>query len=431
MSALAKLMILKGYSVSGSDLRYSAELEELGEWGATVLPGSHPEAVAEADLVVYSGAVPSDDPELKEAVRLGKKRIRRDFLLREIAARYPKVISVGGTHGKTTVTAMLASVFREAGELYTAHIGGHTFDSGNLSYRGDSVFITEACEYKRSFLSLNSDVAVVTAVEPDHPDTYRNEKELFEAFAAFSSNLKPGGTAVINADTEFYRMRETAYKEVFTYALESNADLKGVDLRMLKNGCYGFRIRQSGRPDIDIALSVPGKHNVYNALAAAGAARIEGVADKYICQGLKRFIGVRGRFEYVKPCGGAKLYADYAHHPTEIRAAIHTALGMEHKRVIAVFQPHTFSRTEMLLKEFTYCFCDADAVFVFKEYSAREKGGGKSALDLYCELAKTGGECYYYEDSMKLAAALAAYLRPGDMVLLLGAGDVAKVAELL
>lgn len=431
MSALAKLMVLKGYSVSGSDIRYSAELEELGEWGAEIHLGSEPEAVKSADLVVFSGAIPATDPELLQAIASDKKRIRRDFLLREVSSDYDRVVAVAGTHGKTTVTAMLSSIFKEAGELYTAHIGGETFDAGNLSYRGDSCFITEACEYRRSFLALNPDIAVITEVEPDHPDTYRDERELFEAFEAFSSLVKEGGTVIINADAKFYRMRQTAYKKVFTYALESNADLRAVDMRILENGCYGFRIRQSGKPNSDITLSVPGRHNVYNALAAAAAARCYGIPDKYVSSGLKRFMGVHGRFEYLKPFRGAKLYADYAHHPTEIKAAIRTALGLRPKRLVVVFQPHTLSRTEMLMKEFTYSFCDADAVFFFKEYAARESRGGKTALELYEKVAALGGECYYYSDMMKLACALADYLKPGDLALLTGAGDVKKVSELL
>ncbi len=431
MSALAKLMILKGHSVSGSDIRYSTELEELNEWGAEVYLGSHPEAVEKADLVVFTGAIPANDPELRAAVAGNKPRIRRDYMLRETASGFEKVIAVAGTHGKTTVTAMLSSVFREAGELYTAHIGGHTFDAGNLSYRGDGCFITEACEYKRSFLALAPDIAVITNVESDHPDTYRNIRELYEAFESFSSNIKPGGVALINADSEFYRMREMAYKKVKTYAVENTADLRGVDLRILKNGCYGFRMRESGRPDVDIELKVPGLYNVYNAIGAAQAAREAGISDEHIRTGLKKFIGVQGRFEYLKMFAGADIYADYAHHPTEIRASIKTALTLKHTRIIVVFQPHTLSRTEALAKEFTYAFCDADAVFIFKEYAARRESGGMTAFGLFENISKLGGECYYYSQLLELTSALQSYLRPGDLVILMGAGDVKKAAELL
>ena len=431
MSALAKLMILKGHTVTGSDRNFSKTVEELAEWGVTCATGSCPEAVDKADLVVFNAAVPSDDPELCRAIETGKKRISRAALLSEIAERYPYTVSVAGTHGKTTVTGMLASIFETQGEMFTAHIGGELPGFGNLVYRGDNLFLTEACEYKRSFLTLRSDIAVILNVEFDHPDCYSDKYDAFESFEYFSNDLKPGGTALINADSEFYRMRKCAYKKTLTFSVNSPSDFRAVDIAVRKNGCFGFRIQRSGYPNIDIELSVPGKHNIYNALAASAAALIYGVSPETVRRGIKRFTGVKGRFEFLMPYAGAKLYADYAHHPTEIRAALQTALGLSPKRLIAVFQPHTFSRTAALAKEFVYSFCDADAVFVFKEYAARESGGGMTAFQLYEEIRKVHENCYYYGDLISLGDALKKYLTPGDTVLLLGAGNVKRIAEIL
>ncbi|HIU60612.1 MAG TPA: UDP-N-acetylmuramate--L-alanine ligase [Candidatus Stercoripulliclostridium merdigallinarum] len=431
MSALAKLTILKGHTVTGSDLSYSKRVEELNEWGVTAVTGSDPSAVDSADLVVFNAAVPADDPELSRAIELNKRRISRAAFLGEIAAKYPYTVSVAGTHGKTTVTGMLASIFDCYGEAFTAHIGGELPGFGNLVYRGDNLFLTEACEYRRSFLRLNSDIAIVLNVEFDHPDCYRNLSEVYEAFENFTSDLKPGGTALINADSEFYRMRKCAYKNALGFSVTAESDFRAVDISLQKNGCFGFRIKRSGYPNIDIELSVPGYHNVYNALAAAAAALIYKVLPQDIYRGLKRFTGIKGRFEYLMSFGGARIYADYAHHPTEIRAALQTALSLHPKRLIAVFQPHTYTRTAALADKFIYSFCDADAVFVFKEFAARETGGGMTAFELYNEMRNVRDGCFYYGDLLSLGDGLKKFVAPGDVVMLIGAGDVKRLADIL
>ena len=432
MSALAKLTILKGYAVTGSDKRYSAEAESLTEWGAYVYVGSNEEIIKNADLVVYSQAIPSDDAELEACRKYGVKTIRRDYFLAEVAALYDAVVAVAGTHGKTTVTAMLAKIFKESGELFTAHVGGNTFDAGNLVYKGDKYFITEACEYKRSFLALRPDVAVVLNVEADHPDTYRSKDELFAAFASFIMNVNDGGVAVVNADTEFYRMNKCTYKDMHTFSVDSPSDCRAVNIRLLSNGRYGFSILHKGYPTSDISLKVAGRHNVRNALAAYLAATACGIRRDAVIRGIESFGGVAGRYEFKGFCSGAAVYADYAHHPTEVRAAVSTALlSAGGKRVITVFQPHTLSRTEALFDGFLNAFCDSDAVFVFKEYKARETSGGKTAYELYEGLKARRDEVFYFDDVITLANAVSEYCAPGDVLLVLGAGDISAFPSLI
>lgn len=431
MSALAKLMILKGYVVTGSDKRYSAEAESLAAWGAYVYVGSDEEIIKNTDLVVYSQAIPSDDAELEFCRRHNVKTVRRDYFLAEVAARYDTVVAVAGTHGKTTATAMLARIFKESGELFTAHVGGNTFDAGNLICKGDKFFVTEACEYKRSFLALRPDVAVILNVEADHPDTYRSKDELFAAFASYVMNVRDGGVAVVNADTEFYRMNKCTYKDMYTFSVDSPSDCRAVNIRLLTNGRYGFSIFHKGYPDSDISLKVAGRHNIYNALAAYLAATACGIEREAVIRGLESFGGVGGRYEFKGICSGAEVYVDYAHHPTEIRAAISTALlTARGGRVITVFQPHTLSRTEALFDGFLNAFCDSDAVFVFKEYKARETSGGKTAYELY-EALRARHEAYYFDDTIALANAVSAYCRKGDVLLILGAGDISSLASLI
>ena len=432
MSALAKLTILRGCAVTGSDRRYSAEAESLTEWGAYVYVGSNEEIIKLADLVVYSQAIPACDPELEACRKYNVKTIRRDYFLAKIAAGYDAVVAVAGTHGKTTVTAMLARIFREAGELFTAHVGGNTFDAGNLIYKGDKYFVTEACEYKRSFLALRPDVAVVLNVEADHPDTYRDKEELFAAFASFIMNVRDGGVAVVNADTEFYRMNKCTYKDMYTFSVDTPSDCRAVNIRLLSNGRYGFSILHKGYPNSDVSLKIAGKHNVSNALAAYLAATACGIDRDAVIRGLESFGGVSGRYEFKGFCAGAEVYVDYAHHPTEVRAAIATALtGAAGGRVITVFQPHTLSRTEALFEGFRSAFGDSDAVCVFKEYKAREPSGGKTAYELYEGLKERRDEVYYFDDVIALANAVIGYCAPGDVLLVLGAGDISSLSSLI
>ncbi|MBO5776476.1 MAG: UDP-N-acetylmuramate--L-alanine ligase [Clostridia bacterium] len=432
MSALAKLMIIKGYKVSGSDKYYGREMENLTEWGAKVYLGASEEEVKNSTLVVYNQAICSQDEELKFALKHNIPVIRRDLFLKEISTYYDKVIAVAGTHGKTTVTAMLSSIFDRANALFTSHIGGH-YEKGNLVYKGDEYFITEACEYKRSFLSLTPTTAVVLNVEEDHPDTYKNYEELEHAFLSFIGNVKDDGLAIVNADDRFYKQHSNHYKRMLTYAIESNADCKAINIINLNNGCYGFRTRILGYPDCDIMLSIAGYHNIYNALCAFCIAVVNGIAPKVACEALSAFNGVKGRFEYKGVMNGCKVYLDYAHHPTEIKASIATALKLKPKgKLKVVFQPHTLSRTEALFKEFKYSFCDVDELYFLKEYLAREATGGKTAYDLYQAVKEERSKnVYYFGTQLELCKALVNSLNEGDILLVLGAGDVSSITQLL
>ena len=432
MSALAKLLLLKGYKVSGSDKVYRREMEELAEWGAKIYVGASENVVKNSHLVVYNQAIGRDDEEFNTALKHSIPVIRRDLFLKEVSSSYDKVIAVSGTHGKTTVTAMLSAIFERSNSLFTAHIGGHG-EKGNLVYKGDEFFITEACEYKRSFLTLNPDTALILNVESDHPDTYKDYLELEHAFISFIGGVKQNGMVIINADDEFYKRNKNHYKRMLTYAIDNTADCKAINIINLNNGCYGFRIRIKGYPDSDIMLSVPGYHNVYNAMAAYLTALTNGIAPKVICEALNSFSGVKGRFEYKGIINGGRVYVDYAHHPTEIRSAIFTALNLKPKgKLKVVFQPHTLSRTEALFSDFIYSFCDADEVYLLKEYVAREAGGGKTAYDLYCAVKERNPKnTYYFKNQLELCNVLCRRIEDGDVVLILGAGDVSLVAELM
>ncbi|MDD3947552.1 MAG: UDP-N-acetylmuramate--L-alanine ligase [Clostridia bacterium] len=433
MSALAKLMLLQGKKVTGSDLVYSKEMESLIEWGMDVWVGHDPQKIADRELIVYSAAVPEDDPELVYARENGIPAVVRHHFLGELAKDFNKVIAVSGTHGKTTTTGMLACIFEFAEQTFTAHLGGNIQGRGNLISKGYDYFITEACEYKKSMLSLDADIAIVLNVESDHPDTYGNEEELYEAFEKFIAKaVVAKGKAVINRDCHYYRMLKNTYENLLTYGIGETADVKAENINEYKNGYYEFLITFKREPIIQIKLSIPGHHNVYNALAAYSTAMLCGLKDQQIKKGIENFGGIERRFEIKGTVNKASVIIDYAHHPTEIKAAIATAKSLRPRRILTVFQPHTYSRTKQLYKDFLKCFEGSNKLYIFKEYSAREtQDMGLTANELYKGLRATRGQCQYFNDIITLARAVSAEANEGDIILVLGAGDVALLGDLL
>lgn len=430
MSALAKLMLIWGHKVSGSDLNYGSVAVELVEWGADVYLGANLQKIREADLIVYSASIKENDTELSAARSYGKKIIGREHFLKEVSLEYAKLVAVGGTHGKTTVTSMLSEIFFEAELSYTAHIGGYS-PRGNLVYRGKDIFLSEACEYNRSFLSLSPDVSVILNAEFDHPDTYKNLGEVYKAFESFGASTRRGGTIVVNADSPVFSIIKCSYKHICTYSLESTATFTATNIIDYANGYYGFQILEKNYPKVDIKLKIPGLYNVQNALAAYATAVTVGVDRSIARRGIENFTGVRGRMELMGNVLGAKVYRDYAHHPTEIASAVATAKRLAGKGELkVVFQPHTMLRTASLMGEFVVALSGESEVYILKEYAARVEQGGCTAYELYSELKKES-KCYYYNTAIELYSALANSLSAGDTVLILGAGDVAESYTLL
>lgn len=433
MSALAKLMILWGKEVSGSDLVYSDELSTLNQWGAEIWAGHDPIKACKAELVVYNSAIPDDDPELKAAREANIPCVVRHHFLQEVSRDYDTVIAVSGTHGKTTTTGLIASIFRRAREAFTAHIGGNLNDGGNLIFRGYNYFITEACEYKKSLLSLTPDVAVILNVESDHPDTYLDLQSLYDTFDIFINSVKQGGAAVVCGETEYYHQKKCSSEHIISYGLEGDFTYTISDIEEYKSGYYRFTLHKKGGGSSVISLLIPGYHNIYNAAAAYAAASFFNLKEEDIIAGIEEFTGVKRRFETKGKLNGGKIVIDYAHHPSEIKAAIRTALSMKPQRVVTVFQPHTFSRTQQLYNDFVTAFKGSSELCIFKEYPARETArDGRSAFDLYNGI-KAAEEIpvYYYNNIISLAEKLQGTVKKGDILLILGAGDIPMLAEIL
>lgn len=417
MSALALCLKKMGFCVSGSDTAAGAAAAKLEKAGISVYPGHDASRVAGKDAVVYSSAIKEDDPELREARRLGIPAVPRAELLSLVAGCFEKSVGVAGCHGKTTATAMCAHVLQACSGSCTAHIGGEDFGYGNFHDGGDRYFVTEACEYRANFLLLRPDVAVVLNTDADHLECYGSEAALAEAYDRFAGNA---GAAVVCGDDPIAGRVRAA----LTFGLSSSCDVGAERLRAC-GGKYSFHLRIGGKLSDRIALNVYGKHNVFNALAAAAVAEYFGYPPAFTAEGLRAFRGIRRRFEHIGTFNGADVIADYAHHPREIAAALATAREICGGRLFVIFQPHTYSRTRLLFGDFLSVLSGVPDLVIYKTFAAREYFDAEgSALTLAEHLPNS----LYAETTRELAIYLECSVRAGDTVLFLGAGDIYTVA---
>ncbi len=415
MSALAMLLGGLGVRVRGSDAAEGRFTKLLRERGIPVHIGEE-EEISE-DTVVYTGAVDLSHPQLARAAKAGKRLIARSELLGSVAKEYSHVLSVAGCHGKTTSSCMLAHIFRTCGAPFTCHIGGEDYELGNFFSTGKEYFITEACEFKRSFLALHSEIAVILNCDLDHTDCYRDEEDLLAAYRTFAGQAKE---VVVNADDVHAR----------TIPHTLSFGLYGGDIRaerLAEDGeRYAFTVTEGGTPVVRIALNAVGKVHIYNALAAFAAARLAGRTGEEIKCGLEAFRGVRRRFEYIGTLGGVPVVCDYAHHPKEIAATLSTAEKLCRGTVHVVFQPHTYTRTRDLLGEFSEVLKRAESPIVYATYSARESfdPAGSAAM-----LASRIPEARYCQTPRQLKKRMLEGLKGGDLILVLGAGDIYDIAK--
>lgn len=432
MSALAKLMLSLGKKVSGSDASYSPAIVELSECGIDAYIGSSPPKLEGVQLVVYSSAIPKSDPELAYALALNIPCVERYLFLGEVARYYNKTIAVAGTHGKTTATAMIAHLLRCAGTSFTAHIGGYALDGiGNLYVAGREYFLTEACEYKKSLLGLSPFISVLLNTEYDHPDTFKDLAEVYATFYTFLEKTHPQGHKIVCGDSGLYLSTLHTRRDIFSYGLGEGNLFRAVEITEYKNGYYSFRVKYNNQDYCKLFLNIIGEFNIYNALAAAAVGWHLGIDVSTIEQGIASFNGVKRRLQKMGSLNGGEVYIDYAHHPREIEAVLKAVQRIKKGRLLIVFQPHTYTRTLSLIDEFIACFKGFDKLCIVKSYSSREKPEqGMTALDLY-KCAAYKGNVLYYDNIIELAKYLSETTSRGDLVLILGAGDIDSLADLL
>lgn len=429
------MILERGSEVSGSDLRLSPVAQALAQAGARVFDGHHEEQIAGADVVVVSSAVPDSNVEVQAARAAGIPVVRRPQFLHTITSGC-RLVAVAGTHGKTTTTAMISTILLDAGLDITFVVGGVIAGLGTNARAGvGNLFVLEADEYERTFLSLLPEVAVILNVEHDHPDCYPSFEDVEQAFAKFAEQVSDDGLLIVCADNPAAlsigaRRRERGGKVAF-YGLGPDATWRAEELRPNFAGGTDFLAVRGDEVLGLVRMRLPGRHNVSNAMAAIVVAHWLDVPFKDVRAALTAFQGVERRFEIKGVVGGVTVVDDYAHHPTEIRATLDAArCRFAHSALWAVWQPHTYSRVKALEQDFLSAFETADHVIVLPVYASREQ----DTLDIdsadIVPLMAHGDVCHAV--SLEAAAAmLGQRVRSGDVVITLGAGDSDRVAEML
>ena len=435
MSAIAKELLFRGFPVSGSDGRASDITRQLEEEGAQIFIGQSGDNIApDVDIVVYTAAIKEDNPELVKARSLNLPCITRADFLGALMKNYETRICVSGTHGKTTTTSMLSEILLDAETDPTIMVGGiMPRIGGNVRIGASGHFLTEACEYTNSFLSFFPTIAVILNVQEDHMDFFRDLEDIRRSFRTFASLLPEDGTLVINGEIEDVSFFTEATKaRIFRFGLTEDCEFRAENITSDTFACCEFDLVVRGSAAGHVKLCVPGRHNVYNALAAIAAAAAAGLDIESACASVSGFRGVDRRFQYKGQIGGVTVVDDYAHHPDEIRATLDAALQVPHKKLWVVFQPHTYSRTEAFREEFIQELSRADAVILAEIYAAREKNiHGISSRDLMEQIREKGTECYYFPTFSEIENFLLENCEEGDMFITMGAGDVVTIGDFL
>ena len=425
MSGIAEIALSMGFLITGSDMNVSNNTKRLEESGIKVYQGHFAENVENAGLIVYTAAVKQDNPELIRAKELNIPSMERADFLGEITKLYNKTISVCGTHGKTTTTSMLSLAF--------VQVGADIRQLNGLNYRvGKSPYLVlESCEYVRSFLKFHPQTVVLLNIEEDHLDYYKDLEDIKSAFREFISYVPEDGFVIVNSDnSNCMDVLDQAKGKIITIGIDNkNADFYAENIRIDKTGFYMFDVCY-GNEKHEIKLSVPGYHNVYNALCVAATAISHGLEITAIQKALNEFTGASRRFEYVGMLNEAKIFDDYAHHPTEIKVTLEAASKMNYNKLWVVFEPHTYTRTKALFNEFVDAFKIADNLILVDIYAAREIDDGSVSSSMLAEkINEKYGNCTYIPEIEEVGKYLKNNVQKNDLVLTVGAGTVTKIGR--
>ena len=438
MSGLAQILIKEGFKISGSDYKESAMTRALESQQVKINYGQRAENISSADkidVVVYTAAVHPDNPEFAAAKEAGIPMLTRAELLGQIMKQYALPVAISGTHGKTTTTSMVSKILLEADTDPTLSIGGVFKDiGGNIRVGQSEYFVTEACEYTNSFLSFFPKISVISNIDADHLDFFKDLEDIRHSFRKFAELLPADGTLVISGDIE--NVDEITHDlpcTIVTYGSSDKFDYYPTDIVYDEHGNPSFTAHLPMGKELKIKLAVPGIHNVYNALAAIAVSTVLNIEDKHIVSGLSLFGGTSRRFEYKGEISGVTIIDDYAHHPTEIKATLTAAKNYPHEKIWCVFQPHTYTRTKALLDEFAEALSIADHVVLADIYAAREKDDlGISSRTLADKIVSLGHECNYFptlSNFNEIEKFLLQNCTKGDLLITMGAGDVVKIGD--
>jgi UDP-N-acetylmuramate--alanine ligase len=434
MSGIAEVLANLGFSITGSDIKRSKNTDRLEAEGIKIFEGHAAENVGNAQVVVYSSAVKEDNPEVVIAKRQGIPVIPRAEMLAELMVLKPYAVAISGTHGKTSTTSMVATILGHAGIDPTTVVGGVVDTLGSNAKLGSSEwFVTEADESDRSFLMLYPTIAVVTNIDKEHMESYKGMDDVVQCFTDFVNKVPFFGASIICLDDPNVQLIIPNIKRRrVTYGLTAQADISAHNRQYTPDFGSRFTVWKGSAVLGELALPVPGKHNVYNALAATAVALELDIPFEKIAEAFVHFKNADRRFQFKGEVNGITVVDDYGHHPTEILATLSAAKnGAAGRRTVVVFQPHRFSRTQELFDEFALAFNNADVLFVLDIYAASENPIEGVTAEVLTENIKKYGHknATYIGDIDSAAAKVSRYLREGDLVITLGAGSVTGLSE--
>ncbi len=432
MSGLAEHLSHFDFKISGSDAKESDNTRHLKELGIQVEIGHHPEKMTEADLVVYTAAIPKNDPEFLYAKEKNIKMMERSEFLGELTKEYKECICISGTHGKTTTTSMISSVFLKANLDPTISVGAYlkSINGNNRTGKSD-YFILEACEYVDSFLKFYPNTEIILNIDNDHLDYFKNIENIKKSFNQFINRLDENGIVIANNDDENIKELIEKNKEnvsIITYGIKNDANFKAIDIKQNAEGQLNFKVLKNNEFYEEFTLKVHGQHNVLNALATIATCNFYKIDKKEIKSGIESFTGANRRFEKIGDYKDCPVYDDYAHHPTEINATYLCSEEIKKNQTWAIFEPHTYSRTEEHLEEFAHVLSQFDHILLAEIYAAREENSHNlSSKQLEELIKKENPNCLYLESYDKIIDYLKEHVQKEDIIITIGAGTINKV----
>lgn len=428
MFPMVQILHSEGFYITGSDNNETETTKIERKMGIPVTLGQAAENIEGADLIVYTAAIMSDNPELIAAKASGVPCLERSDMLGLLTRRYSKAVCVAGTHGKTTTSAMIAQTLLEGGFDPSAFIGGKVKALGGSGRAGKSdIFVVEACEFVDTFLKLSNDISVILNIDNDHLDYFGSIENSIKSFRKFASNST--GPVIVNGDdANTMKAVEGLDKEIITFGWSNKNDYYAADVRFLGGAKSGYTLMHHGKPICEIRLSIPGKHNILNSMACAAVCLYLGMNPEEMAEHIDKFPGAGRRFEILGEVNGVTIADDYAHHPTEIAATLKAAKEMDFHEVWAVFQPFTYSRTALLMDDFVTALSVADHVVMSEIMGSREK----NTYNVYTkDLAEKIPGSVWFNTFKEMADYTMSHAKPGDLVITLGCGDVYKCAYIM
>lgn len=428
MFPMVQILHSEGFYITGSDNNETETTKIERKIGIPVTLGQAAENIEGADLIVYTAAIMSDNPELIAAKASGVPCLERSDMLGLLTRRYSKAVCVAGTHGKTTTSAMIAQTLLEGGFDPSAFIGGKVKALGGSGRAGKSdIFVVEACEFVDTFLKLSNDISVILNIDNDHLDYFGSIENSIKSFRKFASNST--GPVIVNGDdANTMKAVEGLDKEIITFGWSNKNDYYAADVRFLGGAKSGYTLMHHGKPICEIRLSIPGKHNILNSMACAAVCLYLGMNPEEMAEHIDKFPGAGRRFEILGEVNGVTIADDYAHHPTEIAATLKAAKEMDFHEVWAVFQPFTYSRTALLMDDFVTALSVADHVVMSEIMGSREK----NTYNVYTkDLAEKIPGSVWFNTFKEMADYTMSHAKPGDLVITLGCGDVYKCAYIM